>query len=230
MPSVVLLGTLDTKGTEYAFLGDRVREAGCDVILVDAGVLSERSPADISADDVAAAAGEDRAALAKTGDRGPAVLAMARGATIVVRRLFDEGRLDGILGLGGSGGSSIIATAMQSLPVGVPKLLVSTMALRRHAALRRHLGHRDDALGRRHRRDQRPVREDPVERRSGDGGHGQDLGTFVSQIPPQAAHRRHDVRRHHPLRHESSGDPREQGLRGPRLPRDRCRRAHRWKP
>jgi uncharacterized protein (UPF0261 family) len=127
MASVVLLGTLDTKGPEYAFLRDRVREAGCDVILVDAGVLSERSPADIGADEVAAAAGEDRAALAAAGDRGPAVLAMTRGATAVIRRLYDEGRLDGILGLGGSGGSSIVAAAMQGLPVGVPKLLVSTM-------------------------------------------------------------------------------------------------------
>jgi uncharacterized protein (UPF0261 family) len=127
MPSVVLLGTLDTKGPEYAFLRDRVREAGCDVILVDAGVMSESSTADIGADEVAAAAGEDRAALATAGDRGPAVLAMTRGAAVVVRRLYDEGRLDGILGLGGSGGSSIIAAAMQALPVGVPKMLVSTM-------------------------------------------------------------------------------------------------------
>ena len=127
MASVVLLGTLDTKGPEYAFLRDRVREAGCDVILVDAGVMSDRSPADISADEVAAAAGEDRAALAAAGDRGPAVAAMTRGASAVIRRLFDEGRLDGILGLGGSGGSSIIAAAMQALPVGVPKMLVSTM-------------------------------------------------------------------------------------------------------
>ncbi len=127
MASVVLLGTLDTKGPEYAFLRDRVREAGCDVILVDAGVMSDPSPGDITADEVAAAAGEARAALAAAGDRGPAVLAMTRGATTVIRRLYDEGRLNGILGLGGSGGSSIIAAAMQALPVGVPKMLVSTM-------------------------------------------------------------------------------------------------------
>lgn len=127
MASVVLLGTLDTKGPEYAFLRDRVRAAGCNVIMVDAGVMSERSAADVSADEVARAAGEDRAALAAAGDRGPAVVAMTRGATVVIRRLYDEGRLDGILGLGGSGGSSIIAAAMQALPVGVPKMLVSTM-------------------------------------------------------------------------------------------------------
>lgn len=128
MASVVLLGTLDTKGPEYAFLRDRVRDAGCDVILVDAGVMSARSPGDITADEVARAAGEDRAALAAAGDRGPAVAAMTRGAVAVTRRLYDEGKLHGILGMGGSGGSSLISAAMQALPVGVPKLLVSTMA------------------------------------------------------------------------------------------------------
>jgi uncharacterized protein (UPF0261 family) len=127
MASVVLLGTLDTKGAEYEFLRDRVRELGCDVILVDAGVLSEHFPADVTADEVAAAAGESRAALAAARDRGPAVLAMTRGATEVVKRLYAEGRLDGILGVGGSGGSSIVSAAMQALPVGVPKILVSTM-------------------------------------------------------------------------------------------------------
>ena len=127
MASVVLLGTLDTKGPEYEFLRDRVRDFGCEVILVDTGVLGAASPGDITADDVAAAAGESRAALAAARDRGPAVLAMARGATEVVRRLHAAGRVDGILGVGGSGGSSIVAAAMQALPIGVPKLLVSTM-------------------------------------------------------------------------------------------------------
>jgi uncharacterized protein (UPF0261 family) len=128
MASVVLLGTLDTKGPEYAFLRERVQAAGCDVVLVDAGVMSASSVADVSADEVAAAGGADRAALAAAADRGPAVAAMTRGATDVVRRLHAEGRLDGILGLGGSGGSSLISAAMQALPVGVPKLIVSTMA------------------------------------------------------------------------------------------------------
>ena len=128
MATVVLLGTLDTKGAEYAFLRDRVCAAGCDVILVDTGVLATSPLADISADEVAAAAGEDRAALAAAADRGPAMAAMTRGATRTVRRLHAEGRLHGILGLGGSGGSSLVSAAMQALPVGVPKLLVSTMA------------------------------------------------------------------------------------------------------
>ncbi|TAK02579.1 MAG: UPF0261 family protein [Chloroflexota bacterium] len=128
MATVVLLGTLDTKGEEYAFLRDRIRADGCDVVIVDAGVRSTSPLADISADEVAAAGEANRAALAAAGDRGPAMAAMTRGATAIVRRLQAEGRLDAILGVGGSGGSSLISTAMQGLPVGVPKLLVSTMA------------------------------------------------------------------------------------------------------
>ncbi|MEX1296725.1 MAG: Tm-1-like ATP-binding domain-containing protein [Candidatus Limnocylindrales bacterium] len=128
MATVVLVGTLDTKGPEYAFLRERITAAGCDVILVDAGVTAVSTQADISADDVAAAAGEDRSALAAAHDRGSAVAAMTRGATAVVGRLHAEGRLDAVLGIGGSGGSSLVSAAMQALPIGVPKLLVSTMA------------------------------------------------------------------------------------------------------
>lgn len=128
MATVVLLGTLDTKGSEYEFVRERVQGAGCDVLLVDVGTMGSRVGADISADEVAAAGGADRAALAAAGDRGPAVAAMSAGATAVVRRLHEEGRLDGILGLGGSGGSSLVSAAMRALPIGVPKLLVSTMA------------------------------------------------------------------------------------------------------
>jgi uncharacterized protein (UPF0261 family) len=127
MATVVLVGTLDTKGAEYEFLRGRVRDFGCEVILVDAGVLSDASPGDVTADEVAAAAGANRAALAAANDRGPAVLAMTRGATEVVKRLYAAGKVDGILGVGGSGGSSIVSAAMQALPVGVPKMIVSTM-------------------------------------------------------------------------------------------------------
>jgi uncharacterized protein (UPF0261 family) len=128
MASVVLLGTLDTKGAEYEFMRDRIREAGCEVILVDAGVTSDRTDVDVTADEVAAAAGVDRAALVAAHDRGPAVAAMTRGAVETVKRLHAEGRLNGILGAGGSGGTSLVTAAMQALPVGVPKLVVSTVA------------------------------------------------------------------------------------------------------
>ena len=129
MPTVVLLGTLDTKGREYAFLAERVREQGCEVLLVDAGVLGEPQVApDVDAREVAAAGGSDLDALRAGDDRGAAVEAMGRGAAAVVRALHAEGRLDAIAALGGSGGSSIAARAVQALPVGVPKLIVSTLA------------------------------------------------------------------------------------------------------
>jgi len=129
MPTVVLIGTLDTKGKEYAFLRERVLEQGVDVVLVDAGIMGEPPvQPDIGREEVAAAAGADVQALAAAGDRGAAVTAMARGAAEIVKRLHAEGRLDGILGLGGSGNSAIISEAMRALPVGVPKLLVSTVA------------------------------------------------------------------------------------------------------
>ncbi|HUQ22055.1 MAG TPA: Tm-1-like ATP-binding domain-containing protein [Gaiellaceae bacterium] len=129
MATVVLLGTLDTKGTEYAFLRDCVRGHGADVVLVDAGIMGEpRVAPDIGREEVAAAAGSDVAALAAAGDRGAAIETMARGAAEIVQRLHAEGRLDGIAGLGGSGGSALVTQAMRALPVGVPKLMVSTVA------------------------------------------------------------------------------------------------------
>src|SRR5262245_21256180 len=129
MATVVAIGTLDTKGAEYAFLLDRLREAGVDVILVDAGVLGEpTTEADVSRDEVARAAGAEIAQLVEAGDRGAAVETLSRGAGGVVARLHREGRLDGGVGMGGTGGTSLVSHAMQQLPVGVPKLVVSTVA------------------------------------------------------------------------------------------------------
>ena len=129
MATVVLVGTLDTKGVEYDYLRSRLREQGVDVVLVDAGVMGEPlAEPDIGREEVARAAGAEVTELAATGDRGAAVETMARGAAEIVKRLRAEGRLDGILGLGGSGGSAIATYAMRQLPVGVPKLMVSTVA------------------------------------------------------------------------------------------------------
>ncbi|MFJ7256690.1 Tm-1-like ATP-binding domain-containing protein [Streptomyces sp. NPDC098085] len=131
MATVVLVGTLDTKGAEYAWLSARLRESGCDVVLVDAGVMPPPAgtPAgDVDAAAVAARAGHDLEALRAAGDRGAAVAAMAEGVELVVGDLLREDRLHAVLAVAGSGGSFIAARAMQALPVGVPKLLVSTMA------------------------------------------------------------------------------------------------------
>jgi uncharacterized protein (UPF0261 family) len=121
---VVLLGTLDTKGHEYAFLKQRLLAHGVDVTVVDAGI---HEPVGLEPDVPREQLG-DVAALAAAGDRGAAVTAMGEGAERVILDLHGRGELDGILALGGSGGSSIAARAMRALPVGVPKLLVSTLA------------------------------------------------------------------------------------------------------
>ena len=129
MATVVLLGTFDTKGVEYGYLRDRLVEHGVEVVLVDAGIVGEpRIEPDVTNEEVARAAGEDLRKLADAGDRGAAVEAMARGAGEVLKQLYREGRLDGILGCGGSGGSALVTRAMRELPVGVPKLMVSTVA------------------------------------------------------------------------------------------------------
>jgi uncharacterized protein (UPF0261 family) len=129
MATVVLVGTLDTKGEEYEYLRRRVLEEGVDALLVDTGVLgSPLAEPDISRQQVAEAARADLQELATSEDRGAAVEAMARGVSEVVKELHAQGRLDAVLALGGSGGTAIAAQAMRELPVGVPKLIVSTMA------------------------------------------------------------------------------------------------------
>ena len=129
MPAVVLLGTLDTKGIEFAYVRDRLRAYGCQVILIDVGLVgAPQAEPDITRDAVAAAGGTTVAALLARDDRGAALEAMAGGATRLVADLNREGRLHALLSLGGSGGSSIAAAAMRALPIGVPKLLVSTIA------------------------------------------------------------------------------------------------------
>jgi uncharacterized protein (UPF0261 family) len=128
-PTVVLVGTLDTKGDEYAYLRRRLTDAGLAVLVVDVGTLDPpRTHADVSREEVAAAAGIDLAALTAAGDRGAAVRAMCDAAPVVVRRLFDEGRCAAVLAAGGSGNTAIATAAMRALPIGVPKLMVSTMA------------------------------------------------------------------------------------------------------
>ncbi|MFO0799178.1 MAG: Tm-1-like ATP-binding domain-containing protein [Gemmataceae bacterium] len=127
--SVLLIGTLDTKGAETAFVRDRLRAVGVSVTVLDAGVLSP--PAfvpDISREAVFAAAGADPAEVKAAGDRGRAVTLSAIGAAAVAAQLHREGKLTGVLGLGGSAGTTIATAAMRALPVGVPKLVVSTLA------------------------------------------------------------------------------------------------------
>lgn len=126
--TVVIVGALDTKGQEFAFVKALIEAAGVKTLVVDFGVLG--APAfepDIQREVVAAAGGGHWPDLASGEHKDEAMKVMARGLAAVVRQLYDEGRLDGILGMGGSGGTSIATTAMRALPVGVPKVMVSTV-------------------------------------------------------------------------------------------------------
>jgi uncharacterized protein (UPF0261 family) len=127
MPTVLLVGTLDTKGDELGFVAARLRDAGVDVLVVDAGTGGPPVglEPDVSAAELAAEVGASLDALT---DRGAAVGTMADAAAALARRLHAEGRVDGVLGAGGSGNTAIATAAMRALPVGVPKLMVSTMA------------------------------------------------------------------------------------------------------
>jgi uncharacterized protein (UPF0261 family) len=125
---VVLLGTLDTKGEEFDFLRDRLKAAGVKPLLVDVGILEPPLvEPDIDRREVAASTGIEIEELAASGARGNAIAAMAGAAAALVRRLRAEGRCDGILGAGGGGNTTIGTAAMRALPVGVPKLMVSTL-------------------------------------------------------------------------------------------------------
>ena len=127
--AVVIIGTLDTKSEELGFARDVIKAQGVDVHIVDVGVMGDPAfEPDTSASEVAEAAGTTLDHLRDNADRGEAMEAMGDGAAAVAERLHDEGVLDGVLGLGGSGNTSIATTAMRALPVGVPKLMVSTMA------------------------------------------------------------------------------------------------------
>jgi uncharacterized protein (UPF0261 family) len=127
--TILLLGTLDTKGLEYAYVRECIHARGHRTLLVDVGVLGDPPIApDVTADDVARAGGSTLAVLRSRGDRGHAVDTMQRGACALLPAWHAAGRFDGVLGLGGGGGTTLAAAAMRTLPVGVPKLMVSTMA------------------------------------------------------------------------------------------------------
>src|SRR5207302_11129250 len=111
--AVVLIGTLDTKGVEFAFVRDLLQQAGASTLVIDAGVL--RPPAfapEISREQVYAAAGTSLAAIQQATDRGKAIEAAARGVARLVADLHSRGQVDGVLGLGGSAGTTIGSAAM----------------------------------------------------------------------------------------------------------------------
>ena len=126
MPAVALIGTLDTKGEEIAYVRDRLAALGVGAVVIDSGILGEATiEADISRRAVARAAGHSLDEVRDAGSRGAAVALMREGVREIVIRQFADGHIRGVLCLGGAEGALLGATAMQALPVGVPKLLVS---------------------------------------------------------------------------------------------------------
>ena len=129
MATIAVLGTLDTKGREHAFVAERIRAHGHDALLIDVGTGGPpQVPPDISREEVAAAGDVDLSALAVRGDRGECVAAMARAAPRLLERLHRQARIDGVIALGGGGGTAIASVAMRPLPIRFPKLMVSTLA------------------------------------------------------------------------------------------------------
>ena len=132
--NVVVIGTLDTKGPEIAYLRDRLQELGLTTTVVDSGILGEPLGIvpDISRAEAAAYGGTTIDALRNAGSRGKAVHGMRAALTVLVRQLYAEGRLDAIVSMGGAEGAVMGAATMMVLPVGVPKVLVSPIASGKH--------------------------------------------------------------------------------------------------
>ena len=129
MATIAVLGTLDTKGEEHGYVASLIRARGHQTLLIDVGALdAPRVEPDIPRTESATAAGADLDAIVARRDRGEAVAAMTRGAPVVVSRLQQQGRIDAIISLGGGGGTAICTAAMRALPIGFPKLMVSTLA------------------------------------------------------------------------------------------------------
>jgi uncharacterized protein (UPF0261 family) len=129
MATIAVLGTLDSKGEEHAYVAGIIRARGHKTLLIDVG--SGGAPVvtpDITREEVAASAGLDLAPLIAKQDRGECVVAMSQAAPVMLAKLAAEGRIDGVISLGGGGGTAIGTAAMRALPLGFPKLMVSTLA------------------------------------------------------------------------------------------------------
>lgn len=128
MKTIAIIGTFDTKGKEFAFLRDLIREQGLETLCIHTGAFEPSFEPDITNEEVAAAVGASMKEIAEKKDRAFATDTMSRGAEKLIPELYAQGRFDGIISVGGSGGTSMATPAMRALPIGVPKVMVSTMA------------------------------------------------------------------------------------------------------
>ena len=129
MKTIAILATLDTKGDEAQFLCDQVRDQGCVPLLIDTGVVgTPAATADITREEVAEAGGISLSRLLDHADREIAAPVMANGAATIVAGLVAQGKIDGVLGIGGTQGTTLCTHVMRALPYGLPKVMLSTMA------------------------------------------------------------------------------------------------------
>lgn len=128
MKTIAIAGTFDTKGAEYSYVKSLVEELGLKTLMIHTGAFEPTFEPDVSNKEVAAAAGYDIQEIVEKRDRALATEALSKGMQVIVPKLYSEGKFDGILSFGGSGGTSMVTPAMRALPIGVPKVMVSTMA------------------------------------------------------------------------------------------------------
>lgn len=128
MKTIAIAGTFDTKGKEFLYVKGLVEELGMRPYMIHTGVFRPAFEADVDNGEIAAAAGYDIAQIAERKDRAMATEALSRGMQRLVPKLYEEGKFDGMISFGGSGGTALVTPAMRALPIGVPKVMVSTMA------------------------------------------------------------------------------------------------------
>ncbi len=128
--TILLVGAFDVKGAEYDFVRKLIEAQNCNTLTMNFGVLGDTDlfTTDIDNADVAKAGGGNIEQLQKDKDRGEAMKIMSKGVAVCAKKLYEDGKFNGVLGMGGTGGTSVITSAMRTLPIGVPKVMVSTIA------------------------------------------------------------------------------------------------------
>lgn len=128
MKTIAIVGTFDTKGIEYSYVKELIESLGLDTLTIHTGVFKPAFEPDISNKEVAKAGGTDIETLVAKKDRALATELLSKGVEKLIPQLYEEGRFDGIISFGGTGGTSLVTPAMRALPIGVPKVMVSTVA------------------------------------------------------------------------------------------------------
>lgn len=128
LKTIAIAGTFDTKGAEYSYVKELIESLGLGTFTIHTGVFEPTFKPDVSNSEVAEAAGTDIRTLVSKKDRALATEVLSKGMKKLLPELYKQGKFDGIISFGGSGGTSLVTPAMRALPIGVPKVMVSTVA------------------------------------------------------------------------------------------------------